>query len=251
MRIAAVQHDIVWEDPAANHARLAPRIAEAASRGADLVVLAEMYASGFSMRTDRIAEPWGGPSVQFLVDQAAAHGVTVCGSVAEIPRAGGLPRNQLVIASADGTTHRYAKIHPFTYGGEAECYAAGDTTCTVEISGARCSFFVCYDLRFADSFWGLAHDTDCYVVTANWPSVRRPHWIALLRARAIENQAYVVGVNRVGEAPGLAYSGDSTVIDPLGETVVAAGADEEVLLAEIDPGRVAAVRAEYPFLADR
>ena len=205
----------------------------------------------FSMHTDRIAEPWDGPSVAFLVEQAVGHGVAVCGSVAEVPRDGGLPLNNFVIALADGSVHRYAKIHPFTYGGESDHYAAGDATCTVTIAGVRCSFFVCYDLRFADTFWSLAPQTDCYVVTANWPTVRRSHWTPLLRARAIENQAYVVGVNRVGEAPGLSYSGDTVVIDPAGETVAVAGASEELVIAEVDAGRVASVRTEYPFLADR
>jgi len=251
MKVAAIQHDIVWEDPTANRSRLAPRIADAAARGADLVVLAEMFASGFSMRTDRIAEPWDGPSVQFLVEQATAHGVAVCGSVAERPAEGGLPRNRFVIALADGTVHRYAKIHPFTYGGESEHYAAGEATCTVTIGDVRCSFFVCYDLRFADSFWTLADRTDCYVVTANWPAVRGPHWLPLLRARAIENQAYVVGVNRVGSAPGLDYAGESIVVDPWGENVAAAGDAETVLIADIDPDRVARIRADFPFLADR
>ncbi len=252
MLVAAIQHDIVWEDPAANFARLAPRIAAAAGAGARLVALTEMYATGFSMATERTAEPIDGPSTEFLVAQAAATGAWVCGSVPALSGPGAdRPHNVLVLAAPDGTVHRYAKIHPFSYGGEDRHYAAGDRHVTALVEGVRVSLFVCYDLRFADEFWGLAADTDCYVVVANWPAARRTHWQALLQARAIENQAYVVGVNRVGEGGGLAYSGDSRIVDPLGELLATGAIGETTLLAEVDPARVAEVRATFPFLQDR
>jgi predicted amidohydrolase len=255
VKVAAVQHDIVWEDREANFDRLAPMIAAAARRGdedgARLVVLSEMFSTGFSMSTDLIAEPADGPSVQFLVDQARRNQVWVCGSIPEKPAGADRPFNQLVLAAPDGALHRYAKIHPFGYGAEHEHYAAGDAFLTVEVEGVRCSFFVCYDLRFADEFWPLAPGTDCYVVPANWPQSRRSHWSALLRARAIENQAYVVGANRVGEGGGLKYVGDSAIIDPLGEAVASAGDGECVIVADVDPARVTALRARFPFLADR
>ena len=110
---------------------------------------------------------------------------------------------------------------------------------------------MCYDLRFADEFWALADTTDCYVVPANWPAARREHWMTLLRARAIENQAYVVGVNRVGEGGRLQYSGDSMIVDPFGEILAQAADEETVIAADIDPKRVQSVRSEYPFLQDR
>ena len=116
MIVAGIQHDIVWEDPEQNFARLAPVIGRAAEQGARLVVLTEMYAMGFSMKTDRIAEPFDGPSARFLVDQAHAHGVWACATVPERPDATDHPFNQLVLAAPDGTTRRYSKIHPFTYG---------------------------------------------------------------------------------------------------------------------------------------
>lgn len=251
MIVAGIQHDIVWEQPEENFARLAPMIEKAAAAGARLVVLAEMFATGFSMKTDRIAEPVDGPSAGFLADQARAHGVWVCASVPERANADALPYNQLVLAAPAGSMQRYAKIHPFTYGREHEHYSAGSGFLSVEIEGVRCSFFVCYDLRFADEFWALAPQTDCYVVPANWPASRREHWIALLRARAIENQAYVVAVNRVGDGGRLHYCGDSTIIDPFGEILADAGDGEAIITAEIDPERVRSVRAEYPFLQDR
>jgi predicted amidohydrolase len=251
VKVAGVQHDIVWEDRDANFARLAPLISEAASAGARLIVLTEMFSTGFSMAVDRVAEVADGPSARFLAEQAGAHDVWVCGSLPERPRAGARPFNQLVLAAPDGTLLRYAKIHPFGYGAEPDHYAAGDAFLTVAIDDLRCSFFVCYDLRFADEFWTLASDTDCYVVPANWPRQRAAHWKALLPARAIENQAYVVGVNRVGTGDGLTYVGDSVILDPLGEVVAAAGDTEGVITGEVDPARVRAVREQYPFLRDR
>jgi predicted amidohydrolase len=251
VKVAAVQHDIVWEDHEANFERLAPMIAAAAAQGAQLIALTEMFSTGFSMATDVIAEPADGPSVQFLTEQARTHEVWVCGSIPERPAGADRPFNQLVLAAPDGAQYRYAKIHPFGYGAEHEHYAAGEAFLTVNVEGVRCSFFVCYDLRFADEFWPLAPDTDCYVVPANWPQSRRAHWSALLRARAIENQAYVVGVNRVGAGGKLTYVGDSAIIDPLGD-VVADGDDTEcILIGDVDATRVDEVRSRFPFLADR
>jgi len=249
--VTGIQHDIVWERPAENFERLAPMIERAAAGGARLVVLTEMYATGFSMKTDRIAEPFDGPSARFLVDRARELGVWVCATLPERPEGSGLPYNQLVLAAPDGTTHRYAKIHPFTYGNEHKHYGAGDRFLSVDIDGTRCAFFVCYDLRFADEFWSLAGTTDCYIVPANWPAPRREHWMTLLQARAIENQAYVVGVNRVGHGGRLDYSGDSMIVDPFGEVVDRAGSSETLVTADVDPARVQTVRSEYPFLQDR
>jgi predicted amidohydrolase len=251
MKIAAVQHEIAWEDRDANFSRLAPMIADAAGAGARLVILSEMFSTGFSMDTDTTSEPVDGPSTRFLTERASKHGIWLCGSLPERPDGQSLPFNRLVLAAPDGDLHRYAKIHPFSYAREHEHYAAGHERVTVDVEGLRCSLFVCYDLRFADEFWALASQTDCYVVVANWPAPRREHWRTLLRARAIENQAYVVGVNRVGAGGGLEYAGDSAVIDPLGAVVAEADATETVLTASVDPARVAQVRADFPVLADR
>jgi omega-amidase len=111
--------------------------------------------------------------------------------------------------------------------------------------------FVCYDLRFADEFWGLAPDTDVYLVPANWPEARREHWMTLLRARAIENQAYVVGVNRVGSGGGVDYCGDTRIVDPLGEVLASASRVETLVVADVSTEHVAAVRDRFRFLADR
>jgi predicted amidohydrolase len=252
MRIAALQHDIVWEDAAATCARLVPMIAEAAADGAGLIVLTEMFGPGFSLAADRISEPPGGPTEQFLVDRAASNGVWIGGSIPTRDRDDAHPVNRFLLVGPDGTRHHYDKLHPFTFADEHEHYRAGDEPVTVDIGGLRVSLFVCYDLRFANAFWERATGTDVYLVVANWPAARRYHWRTLLRARAIENQAYVVGVNRVGEAEGLTYVGDSVIVDPSGE-VLAEGVDdtEGVVIADVDPGRVAEVREAFRFLPDR
>jgi len=252
VRVAAVQHDVVWEDRESNHAHLTELIAGAAADGADLVVLTEMFPVGFSLAADRIAEPPDGPSVGFLLEQASEHGLWAAGSVPVRDDAGSMPVNRFVLAGPDGTLHHYDKMYPFTYAGERDHYRPGVHPVTVTIEGVRVSLFVCYDLRFSEAFWGLAPTTDLYLVPANWPSSRREHWMTLLRARAIENQAYVVGVNRVGDDPRFSYSGDSLIVDPLGEVLADAEPGvEAVLIADVEPERVAVVRAEFPFLQDR
>ena len=251
MRVAAVQHDVVWADKEANFAHLAPMIDGAARAGARLVVLTEMYSTGFVMDAEQVAEPVDGPSTRFLVDQACAHGVWICGSLPELAPGRDRPYNRLVLAAPDGTCHRYAKIHPFTYAGEEEHFAAGDERVVVDVEGCRVGLFVCYDLRFADEFWALARDVDAYVVPANWPERRRDHWRTLLVARAIENQAYVIGVNRVGEGDGLEYAGDSRIVDPFGRVLAEAAGSEALLVADVDPVVVSDVRRRYPFLQDR
>jgi len=255
MRIAAVQHDIVWNDRDANFARLAPMVAAAAAGGARLVLLSETFSTGFAVDNPKLGEPEGGPSSQFLVAQAAQHGVWVCGSCPEIPadsdKADQRPANSFVLAGPDGTVHRYHKIHPFTFGGETDHFRPGSKLIQVEIEGVRVSPLVCYDLRFADEFWQLALTTDVYLVPANWPESRRTHWMSLLQARAIENQAYVVGCNRVGEGGGLKYVGDSRIVDPLGELLATGSQAETILFADIEPATVAATRDRFRFLQDR
>ena len=250
-RIAAVQHDIVWEDREANFARLAPLVAGAVALGAQVVLLTETFSTGFSM-TPGIGEPEDGPSAAFLRDRAAEHGVWVGGSCPEVAADGDLPYNSFVLAGPDGTTHRYRKLHPFTHAGEHERFRAGAGPLTVEVAGLRVTPFVCYDLRFADVFWTAAERTDVYLVPANWPAARRQHWQALLQARAIENQAYVVGCNRVGTAgDGTEHAGDSRIVSPMGELLATASGVETVLVADVDPAEVAATRHRFRFMADR
>jgi predicted amidohydrolase len=251
MRLAAVQHSIVWEDPAANMTQLRPRIEEAAGDGARMILLSEMWSTGFTMNATELAEAPDGPTPTFMQDMAAATGAWVVGSFPERTEGYDRPTNRLLMAGPAGEDHRYSKVHPFSYSGEDQHYSAGRDVITVEVDGVRITPTICFDLRFADQYWDAAADTDCYLVPANWPASRSAHWTSLLRARAIENQAYVVGVNRVGSGNGLDYSGDSRIIDPMGEITAAAPGVETTITAEIDPAVVADTRARFPFMLDR
>ncbi|MEE8601697.1 nitrilase-related carbon-nitrogen hydrolase [Euzebya tangerina] len=252
MRIAAIQADLEWEDHETNRRRFAERLWAAAGAGAGLVLLPEMFPTGFSMASTDIAEPPDGTTVQWMIDQASTHDIHLAGSMATAPQGDGLPTNRLVVAGPEGLVGCYDKIHPFSYGGEDQHYDAGSSFLTTAIGGLRTTFFVCYDLRFADEFWATAADTDLYVVVANWPRGRREHWQALLRARAIENQAYVAAVNRVGEdGNNLSYAGDSMVISPMGAVLASAAEVETILLAAVHAEEVAVTRQRFPFMADR
>ena len=249
MRVALVQMDLAWEDVAENHRRARWHLEEVARKGARLALLPEMFCTGFSMESDRIAQPPGGPSETFLRETARELSLSILASSPEAgqPR----PRNMALLAGPDGAVTRYAKIHPFSFGGEDRVYTGGDRIVTVAVEGVRVTPFVCYDLRFPEPFRLAAEDTDLFALVANWPEARREHWRTLLRARAIENLCYVAGVNRVGEGGGLRYVGDSAVISPWGEVLAEATASESVLVCDVDPAAVLDARAKFPALRDR
>jgi predicted amidohydrolase len=249
MKLALVQMDLAWEDVAENHRRALQRLEEAKKRGVRLALLPEMFSTGFSMESSRIAQPPGGPSETFLRETAKTLSLWI---LASVPEAGApRPRNMAILAAPDGSARRYAKIHPFTFGGEDRVYAGGERVVTAGVEGLRVTPFVCYDLRFPEPFRLAAEETDLFAVVANWPEARREHWRTLLRARAIENLCYVAGVNRVGEGGGLRYVGDSAVVSPWGEVLVEGGASEAVLVCDIDPAVVRDARTKFPALADR
>jgi predicted amidohydrolase len=241
--------DIAWEDVGENHRRASRHLESAKAGGARLAILPEMFSTGFSMDAARIAQPPGGPSEAFLREESARLGLWV---LASVPEAGEpSPRNMAMLVSPSGDIVRYAKIHPFSYAGEHRVYAAGERVVTADVEGVRVTPLVCYDLRFPEPFRTAAADTDLFLVVANWPGERREHWRTLLRARAIENQAYAAGVNRSGDGNGLHYAGDSAVIAPLGETLVEADDREQVVFADVDTEIVRKLRARFPALEDR
>jgi omega-amidase len=252
--IAGIQAGLAWEDPEANRRNLGPRVLEAAAAGARLIVLPEMWPTGFSMRPEAVAEPEGGASERFLAETARACGAAVGGSIAQRRTGGQRARNVFVCATPDGTVRRYAKIHPFGYGGESEHYDAGDALVTFTWEGVRVTPLVCYDLRFPELWAAAAASTDLFVVAANWPEARAAHWRALLVARAIETQAWVLGVNRVGEGGGLTYLGESALVSPLGEIAgdgFGRPGEARTVVGDASAKTVAEVRAKFPFLADR
>ena len=251
MKVAIIQADTVWMDRDANFAQLAPLISEAAKNGASLVLLTEMFSTGFVVDRNDIGEPEGGVSSQFLSQMATQHNIWIGGSCPEVTSDDSRPFNSFVLVSPRGEPHRYHKIHPFTFGGEDTHFRPGTDFVTVNVDGIRVTLFVCYDLRFADEFWKTAADTDVYLVSGNWPASRREHWMALLRARAIENQTFVIGCNRVGTGGGLSYAGDSRIINPLGEVITEALDLETILYADISSEEVQTVRTTFPFMQDR
>ena len=235
MKVAALQHDIVWEDRDANFARLAPMIASGGRRRRRLVVLTEMFSTGFSMDVDRVAELPDGPSAEFLAGAGArARRVGVRFDARNGPqRAPG----RSISSCSRRPTARFTATPRSTRSGTAPSRsttrpATRSSPSTSRASAARSSFATTCASRTSS---GRSRPrTDCYVVVANWPRQRRAHWSALLVARAIENQAFVVGVNRVGTGDGLTYVGDSVILDPLGEPVAAAGGEECVIIGEVD-----------------
>lgn len=249
MRIAAVQHDIVWEARDTNLARYTQLLAQAGD--AELVLFTEMFAVGFSMNTAVTAEAFDGPTVTWMRSQAANRKVAIAGSVPLVDDRDTRPFNTFVIARADGTCETYNKLHPFTYSGEDAHFAPGDTGHIADIAGMRVGISVCYDLRFAPLYYQRAPQVEVELVVASWPQARREHWLTLARARAIENQTYVVAVNRVGEGGGLTYSGDSRIFDPQGNALAKANNEATILTATLDPATVFATRKAFPVFNDR
>jgi predicted amidohydrolase len=252
MNVVGLQFDIAWEDKATNFA-IVRRLLELAAPARDsLVVLPEMFATGFSMNAAVMAEAHGGETERFLAQAAKEFGVTLMGGVAVRDHDGRARNKALVFSSAGELICSYSKQRPFTPGAEDQHYAAGDKCVVFEWQGCEVSPFICYDLRFPELFRDSAarYRPELFVVIANFPAKRVAHWIQLLRARAIENQAYVLGVNRIGTDPFYTYEGRSLLVDPLGEIVVDAGNDEGVVLGTLDLENLANCRNGLPFLND-
>ncbi len=253
MTICALQPDVAWHDKPANHAMYRAMLAAASPPPGSLVVLPEMCDTGFSMDVAAITDTPGGATAAFLAAMARESGVFILGGLVTTA-ADGRGLNQAAAFSPDGREiGRYTKNYRFPLLGEPDHFAAGVGTFAFVWAGLRVCPVICYDLRFPELFRsaGGAGEVDLYCVIANWPTARVEHWTTLLRARAIENQAYVVGVNRVGRDPNVAYPGRSLIIDPSGTMLADAGEVAGVASAEVGRGGLEAYRAAYPFLASR
>lgn len=251
MHVACCQFDLAWENKPANHAKVVQLLAAAKLPAGSLVLLPEMFATGFSMTIADITDSDTKETQSFLSLTAAQHGVYILGGiVSTAPDGRGF--NEAVLFAPDGReAARYRKIHPFSFGRESQHYTGGDRIVTFPWSGLTVCPFICYDLRFPEVFrCAIRRGVQLFTVIANWPAAREHHWLTLLQARAIENQAYVAAVNRCGNDPKLAYSGRSVIIDPRGRILADGGNAECVLRAELSLDYLEAYRAEFPALKD-
>ncbi|MEU6015403.1 carbon-nitrogen family hydrolase [Streptomyces sp. NPDC047515] len=228
----------------------------AAQRGADLVILPELWPVGAFAYTafEDEAEPFQGPTHDIMAKTAADAGVWLhAGSFVERADDGSLYNTTLVFTPEGERAAAYRKIHRFGFDkGEAVMMGAGEALVTVTLPQTTLGLATCYDLRFPEMFRGLVDaGAQTLIVSAGWPESRRSHWTLLAQARAVENQSYVLAVGTAGTHAGIQQAGHSIVVDPWGEVLAEAGADEEVLSVEFDPSKVAVTREQFPALKDR
>ena len=252
LTVTTIQPDLQWEDKSANLRRLEEKI-DGIGVHTELVILPEMFSTGFSMRPELLAEPMDGPTVAWMRTRATRKKIILTGSV--IIEEEGQYFNRLIWMLPNGQYGYYDKRHRFAYAGENEHYSAGHKRLVASVKGWRILLLVCYDLRFPAWSRQAAEDGlpeyDVIIYVANWPERRSLAWKTLLQARAIENQAYVIGVNRVGnDGNNIAHSGDSMIIDPLGEILYHGVGKEEVFTLTLEKEKLDAIRERFPFWKD-
>ena len=251
MHVFCVQHDIRWENKAATIGRLRDLLSGSRFEEGSLVIFPEMFSTGFSFNRPAVVEGTPRTAEKFLLAVAKERRIYVMGGVA----AGGSrskPGNECVVFAPDGLeVARYRKLQPFAPGGEANNFAAGKEPLLFSWHDCLVAPFICYDLRFPEIQRPAARaGAQLMTFIASWPDARLAHWVKLLQARAIENQCWVAGVNRIGRDPQLSYSGRSLIVNPMGEILADAGDAECVIGAEVDLESLAAYRQDKPFLGD-
>lgn len=246
MKVVLLQFNISWADPAANRARVDELLSGVSD--ADLIVLPEMFSTGFATEPQGIAEESPSPTLGWMKERAAALDSAICGSIAL--HEDGKYYNRFYFVTPDGECVSYDKHHLFTYSGEHLRFTKGDRRCVLEWCGVRFLLLVCYDLRFP--VWiRNREDYDAILCVASWPKPRRAAWDCLVRARAIENQCYVAAVNRVGLDPSCEYSGGTAFINPYGDVIASlADYEEGVVEAELDMESLEEFREKFPVLSD-
>lgn len=251
MKLYAVQHDILWEDKPTNFARVSSMLAQASPVPGSLIVLEEMFATGFTKNLSASREPAAGETESFLRDLALRYQCCVIGGLVGCG-AGDKGRNESLAIAPDGTElARYVKMQPFSAGDEHLVHEAGHRVVTFEFGGFKIAPLVCYDLRFPElAREAVQQGADLIIYIASWPIKRARHWVTLLQARAIENLAWVVGVNRCGTDPSFTYPGRSLVVDPHGNIIADAADREGVLEASLDPAISTQWRTDFPALRD-
>ena len=246
--VALIQTEQAWEDKAANFNHFEPLIREASS--ADLIVLPEMFSTGFSMNSMRLAEPVAGKTVNWLQESADAVASTLTGSF--IAEENGQYFNRGFWIAPNASPEFYDKRHLFRMSGEHEHYSPGSALKIFSISPCRVCLQICYDLRFPAFSRNKENSYDLLVFVANWPAARKTQWRSLLQARAIENQCVVAGVNRVGsDGNGIEYSGDSLLVSPEGEVLIDAKDQDGIFTQEIDLAAVRDYRKRFPVWRDQ
>ena len=257
LTISLIQTHLHWEDKTANLQMLEQKIMGISAQ-TELLVLPEMFSTGFSMKPELYAEKMDGESLQWMKRVAAAKKIILTGSL--IIEENGQYFNRLIWMLPNGQYGVYDKRHRFAFAGEDEHYTAGSKRLIASVKGWRINLLVCYDLRFpvwarqspsaADRAHGEA-EYDLLVYVANWPERRSHAWKTLLQARAIENQCYVMGVNRVGnDGNNIYHSGDSMIVDPMGEIVYTKKDEEDIFTITLKKEELVAVREKLPFLRD-
>ncbi|MEE4303341.1 MAG: nitrilase-related carbon-nitrogen hydrolase [Wenzhouxiangella sp.] len=248
LEVGLVQADLVWQDPQTNRRRLAAMMDT--QPGCDLYVIPETFSTGFLGDAGLDAEDMDGPSVAWMHEQAHSRRAAVTGSLV-IDGGSGRRFNRMVFVTPEGDRFCYDKRHRFAFGGENERYTAGEEQVVVDWRGWRIDLQVCFDLRFP-AWCRNDREFDLQIFVANWPAPRADHWRSLLKARAIENQAYVIGVNRCGrDGNDLDYSGDTVLRGPDGKRLLELGPIETCGRASLDKAALRDFRAALPFLADR
>ena len=244
--------NIAWESKETNFAKAREFVKMASEEKCDIMVLPEMFNTGFSMNVGTMAEEENGETSVLLSGLAREYGLNLIAGLAMKRADESKGRNSaLAYDRAGRLLASYSKRYPFTFAGEDRHYTAGTDTVLFRVDDMPSSVFICYDLRFPEVFRSVASDVHSIFVIANWPFSRIDHWETLLRARAIENQCFVIGVNRTGsDGNGITYSGASHVYDPLGKDIPSVRIQDEFLTAEFDPKEVMKVREEFPFLND-
>lgn len=248
--VAIIQTDLIWEQPETNRQQLA-QLLRGVNRPVDLIVLPEMFVTGFSMSVDRLAEPPDGPSVQWMRNIARLHDALVVGSLIVTEQRKFY--NRFVAMSPDGVVGHYDKRHRFSLANEHMHYTAGTANQVIRWRGWRILPQICYDLRFPVwSRHGPDQEYELVVYVANWPEPRSHHWRHLLPARAIENQSYCIGVNRVGhDGKNHPHRGDSLVLDFHGEPLAQLPPHAQgIAYAQLDMNALNIYRSKFPFQSD-
>lgn len=252
MKLALIQLDPVWESKGKNLGKAEIFVKKAYDSKCDIAVLPEMFSTGFSMNIAEIGEPEGGKTASFLSDLSKKYGINVVAGFAERNPRDSKGQNIAAVFDKEGKiAAKYVKIHPFSHAGEDIYYEAGKEITLFKIDGVPSSVFICYDLRFPEVFRTAAKDVKMMFVLANWPSSRKGHWETLLKARAIENQCFIIGANRTGkDGNGIEYPGLSMVFGPSGEEICRGGPNEEIIFCEIDHRAVDDARLKFDVLKD-